>query len=41
MDQIAGFQEALRRVAMTGEGFTENQAGLGFAVLMVKGLRCC
>ena len=28
MGQIAGFQETLRRVAMTGEGFPEDQAGL-------------
>ena len=37
MGQIAGFQETLRRVAMIGEGFVEDQAGLGLAVLMVKG----
>ena len=41
MGQIAGFQEALRRVAMTGEGFAEDQAGLGLAVLVVRVLRCC
>ncbi len=41
MGQIAGFQEALRRVAMTGEGFAEDQAGLGLAALIVKLPRCC
>ena len=41
MGQIAGFQERLRRVAMTGEGFAEDRAGLGLAVLMVEVLRCC
>jgi hypothetical protein len=41
MGQIAGFQEILRRVAMTGEGLVEDQAGLRFAVFIVKVLRCC
>jgi hypothetical protein len=41
MGQIAGFQERLRRVAMTGEGLVEDQAGLGLAVLIVKVLQCC
>jgi hypothetical protein len=29
MGQTAGFQETLRRVAMIGEGFVEDRAGLG------------
>jgi hypothetical protein len=29
MSQIAEFQETLRRVAMIGEGFVEDQAGSG------------
>ena len=37
MGQIAGFRERLRRVAMTGDGFAGGRAGLGLAVLMVKG----
>jgi hypothetical protein len=41
MGQIAGFQEMLRGVAMTGEGLVEDQAGLGLAVFIVKVLRCC
>jgi hypothetical protein len=41
MGQVAGFQETSRRVAMTGEGVLEDQAGLGLAVLIVKVLRCC
>jgi hypothetical protein len=41
MGQIAGFQETLRRVAMTGEGVVEDQAGLRLAVLIVKVLQCC
>ena len=41
MGQIAGFQETLRRVAMFDEGFVEDQAGPGLAVLIVKVLRCC
>jgi hypothetical protein len=36
MGQIARFREDLRRVAMIGEGFVEDQAGLGVAILMVK-----
>jgi len=41
MGQIAGFQEALRRVSITGEGYVEDRAGLGLAVLIVKVLWCC
>ena len=41
MGQIEGFQEALRRVVMTGGGFAGDRAGLGAAVLTVKLLRCC
>jgi hypothetical protein len=41
MGQIAGFRERLRRVAMTGDGFAEDRAGLGLAVLIVRVLRCC
>jgi hypothetical protein len=41
MGQITGFQERLRRVAMTGEGFAEDRTGLGLAVLVVRVLRCC
>ena len=37
LGQIAGFREASRRVAMTGDGFAGGRAGLGLAVLMVKG----
>jgi hypothetical protein len=36
MGQIAGFQETLRRVAMFDEGFVEDQAGPGLAVLIVR-----
>ena len=39
--RIARFQERLRRRAMTGEGFVEHEARLGFAILIVKLLRCC
>jgi hypothetical protein len=41
MGQIAGFQETLRRVAMTGQGLVKDQAGLKLAVFIVKVLRCC
>jgi hypothetical protein len=41
MGQIAGFQEMLRGVAMTGEGLVEDQAGLRLTVFIVKVLRCC
>jgi hypothetical protein len=41
MGQIAGFQETSPRVAMTGEGVLEDQAGRGLAVLIVKLIRCC
>jgi hypothetical protein len=39
--QIARSQERLRRLAMFGEGFVEHEARLGFAILVVKRLRCC
>jgi hypothetical protein len=39
--QIARSQEELRRLVMFGEGFVEDRAGLGLAVLIVKLLRCC
>jgi hypothetical protein len=34
MSQAAGFQETLRRMAMTGEGFAADRAGLGLGILM-------
>jgi hypothetical protein len=39
--QIARSQERLRRLAMFGEDFVEHEARLGFAILVVKLLRCC
>jgi hypothetical protein len=36
--QTAGFQEAVRGVALIGEGFAEYRAGLGLTVAL---LRCC
>ena len=41
MGQVAGFQEPLRTVAVTGQGFARDLAGLGLAVLVVRVLRCC
>jgi hypothetical protein len=34
MGQITKFQQDFRRIAMIDEGFAEDQAGLGFAILM-------
>jgi hypothetical protein len=39
--QTAGFEEASRRMAMTGEDFAADRAGLGLGILIVKLLRCC
>jgi hypothetical protein len=38
MGQTAGFQETLRGVALIGEGFAEDRAGLSLIVAL---LRCC
>jgi hypothetical protein len=41
MGQTAGIQETLRRVAMIGDGFAEDRAGLGLTILIATLLRCC
>jgi hypothetical protein len=41
MGQTAGFQETLRRMAMTDEGFAGDQAGRGLAIFIAEHLGCC
>jgi len=41
MGQTAGLQERLRRLAMFDEGFVEDQAWRGLAILIGEPLGCC